>query len=333
MTLSDLLADSYRRLNFASDTFANASAAQAGIRLIQFANECHRQILTLPGLDSLRDETTTVATIASTARSALGLSVSRIRGIQDRTNQRPLKEITLDELRRRDPGRVATGNPWGYAVFGTMPVLRQPAATGVWAASTSAADTGAGFKANVQAIRTGGYLHTPAATNLTGTSRVAIGSLTDYTEITRFYLSAVCAGDVTLYDAAAAGNVLAVIPIGQTQARYLILEWMPIPAAVQTFYVDYTRVIPDLALANDEPLLPLDFHWVIGVGMRMKEYEKTNDSRFSTAKAEYDDGIKAIRNWAQSDGSLLVSLRANPPGLGWSRLGGWYPSDLGGIGG
>lgn len=326
MTLNAILLDSYRRLNYPVSPDGTVTT-----RLTAFANETHRHLLTLPGLDSLRDDTITVASVASAARTGLPPDVARIKLIQDRTNNILLRELTLNEIRRRDPGLKATGNPWGFALVGMMAVASQPsAATGVWAASSAAGDTTQ--TVNVQAIRTGGYLHTPAATTLNGVTRVAIGSpqQTDYIEITKFYLSATTTGDITLYDAAAAGNVLAVIPKGQTLARYVAIHWYPIPSTALTFHIDYTRVIPDLANATDEPLLPLDFHDLIGLGIRMKEFEKTNDERYAQVAAEYERRSGALRNWAQSDGSLLLSLRRRP--RRWSMLGGQYPADVWGPG-
>ena len=136
------------------------------------------------------------------------------------------------------------------------PLLPQPAAaTGIWAVSSSSASDTAGPTVSIAAIRTGGFLHQPSAQALTGTSRVQIGTQTDYIEIDKFTLSAACVGDVSLYDAVTVGNLLAVIPKGQTNARYLGIHWFPVPATALTYYVDYTRTTPDLT-ATDEPLLP-----------------------------------------------------------------------------
>jgi hypothetical protein len=318
VTFQAILQDVYARLNNGAAPVPSVVA-----RYSAFANETHRQLLTLPGLDSLRDETTTVATVANASRSALPPSLARVQRIQDRTNMRLLKPLTLTEIRRRDPGLTATGTPITYALVGTVQVGAQPsAATGVWAVSSSASDTVP--QVNVEAIRTGGYLHTPAAATLTGTTRVQVGTQTDYTEITKFYLNAVCVGDVTLYDAVSAGNVLAVIPKGQTYARYIAIQWYPIPATAQTFYVDYTRRLTELVNPTDEPLLPEDFHWLIACGVRWKEYEKADDARYATAKAEFEQGVKGLRNWAQTDGGSLVSLRARRRSPVPSQLGAWY---------
>lgn len=320
MILTELLADVCQRIN------QPTADAKVTARLTAFANETHRQILTLPGLDSLRDDTTTIASVADQPRSALPPSLARIKLMQDRTNMRLIKPLTLNEIRRRDPGLSATGNPIAYALMGSTPVSRQPsAATGVWAASSSASDTTA--QVLLQAIRTGGYLDGPVATTITGTTRVQIGSRTDYTEITRFALGKTCVGDVTLYDAAASGNTLAVIPIGKTSVRYIAIHWHPIPSTAITYHVDYTRQIPDLVQPTDEPLLPPDFHWLISCGMRWKHYEKADDARYQTAREEYAAGVAALRNWAQTDGGGLVSLRTRRRTAQWSQLGAWYPSE------
>lgn len=319
MTLSQILADAYRRLGFDA-----SPAAAVTTRFTAFANETHREILTAPGLDALRDDTITVASVASTPRTALPQGLARIKLVQDRSNNLLLRETTLTDLRLRDPGLTASGNPWAFALVGTTQVATQPsAATGVWAVSTSAADTVP--TVNIQAFRTGGYPHTPSAVALTGTTRVAIGSQTDYVEILKFYLSAACVGDVTLYDAATNGNILAVIPKGQTFARYQTIHWYPTPAAALTYHIDYTRQIVDLANATDEPLLPPDFHDLIGLGIRVREYEKNKSDRLEVAQAEYLVRLNALRQWVQTDGSLVVSMRRKP--RRWSMLGGQYPAD------
>ena len=87
-----------------------------------------------------------------------------------------------------------------------------------------------------------------------------VGTLTDHIEVTKFYLSAVAAGFVTLFDAAVAGNELARIEIGKAYSRYVGIQLFPTPSAAVTYYVDYTRVIPDMVNPADEPLLPEDFH-------------------------------------------------------------------------
>lgn len=319
MTLTEILADSYRRLGYST-----SPASEVTTRLTAFANETHRELLALPGLEGLRDDQITVASVASTARIALPPSVGRIQSVQNRTNQILLKETTLAEIRRRNPGLTITGIPTEFARAGFQEVATQPAAaTGVWAASSSAADTVP--TVTVAAIRTGGYLHAPAATALTGTSRVQIGTQTDYIDITRFYLSAACVGDVTLYDAAASGNTLAVIPKGQTFARYQVLQLDPVPSSALTYYIDYTRNVPEMANGTDEPLLPLDFHRLIGLGIRKKEWEAKDDDRYTSVAMEFEHGARALRHWVQTDGTQLLSLRRSSAARP-SQLGSWYPA-------
>lgn len=319
MTLQGILDDAYRRTGYGT-----SPATAIVTKFTAFANETHRELLSLAGLEQLRDDQITVASVASAPRVALPQSVGRIQAIQDRTNQRLLREITLGEIRRRNPGLTFTGIPSEFARVGYQEVAAQPAATGVWAASTSAADTVP--TVNVAAIRTGGYLHTPSAVALTGTSRVQIGTQTDYIDVTRFYLSAVCVGDVTLYDAAASGNVLAVIPKGQTFARYQVIQLDPVPSSALTYYVDHTREIPELVNPTDEPLLPLDFHRLIGTGIRLREYEKTHDDRYTLALAEMETGRRALRHWVQTDGTQTLSLRSRSRTMRPSQLGAWYPA-------
>jgi hypothetical protein len=319
MTLASILSGCYERLGYAP-----SPATAVVTRLTDHANEVHRALLSLPGMEMLRDDTTPVTSVANAPRIGLPLNVARIKRIVDRTNNTLLRETTMTELARRDPGLTSTGNPWAFARSGFQAVQAQPAAaTGVWAVSSSASDT-SGPTVSLTAIRTGGFLHQPSAQALTGTSRVQVGGQTDYIEIDKFALSAACVGDVSLYDAVTVGNLLAVIPKGQTNARYLGIHWFPVPATALTYYVDYTRTTPDLT-TTDEPLLPQDFHDLIGIGIRMKDYEYRGDARFQAAAGEYIARTQQFRDFVQTDGAFLLSLRKKPQR--WSQFGGQYPAD------
>jgi hypothetical protein len=238
-----------------------------------------------------------------------------------------LEARSLSWLRQQDPGLVASGNPTIYVPIGWMQVQTQPSAqTGLWLVSSAAGDTTQDVY--TETFRTGGYLN-KTTTRLTGTTRVAIGGIgafADHVEIDKFYLSAVCAGTISLYDAITGGNELARIGIGQTSAHYYGIQLWPTPGGVITYYVDYTRQIVDMVNDTDEPLLPLDFHDLIVDGTKVKEYEKSDDTRLSVAKASFENRI----------GDLRYRL-LNPPDyrpvrggdrVGYSNLGGWYPSGV-----
>lgn len=217
------------------------------------------------------------------------------------------------------------GYPLRYAVVGYQPVSRQPsAATGLWAVSSAAGDTTQ--HAFVESLTTGAYPNQTISggTALNGTTRVQIGTLTSHVEVTKFYLDAPGVGSISLYDAVTAGNELARIPIGLTTARYLGVAWHPVQTADVTLYADVTRAVFDLVNGTDEPMLPPDFHYVVTLGARMKEYEVLDDARVAQARADYVKGQNALRSWVLNDGDRIASLRPVP--VGWSSLGAMYPA-------
>ena len=326
MTFADILLDAYRRLRLPA-----APPAATIVRIKALVNEVHRELLTAPGISRLRDGNSPipVTITANVARSGLPPVVSRIRGITDRTNNKTLTELPLADLRQMDPGQLFLGGPAvAYADVGYQPVQFQPtAATGLWASSSSATDTGAPA-VFIQTFRTGGYQYDDTEP-LTGVTRVAIGTgtpLTDHEQVTRFYLSAVCVGSVSLWTASVAGVELARIEPGRTSQHYLTVEWFPIATADATVYVDYTRNIPDLVQPFDEPLLPVDFHDVIGLGVRAKEYELLDDNRESDAKGMYERRVAALKSYVLNNGEAIASLRPRSGGR-WSRLGSTYPAE------
>lgn len=318
MNLSAIKTDLYSRLRYASTP---ATAIQD--RLLRHLNEAHREILALPGMMRLREDLLPVSATANQPRSALPQAVARLRHILDRTNMRPLTPLTLQDIRARNPGRVNTGAPEGYAVVGFQPVALQPSdASEVFLKSTSASDTGTAY---VEGIRSNGSLVSKSVV-MTGTTAVSLSSAEPaIVEVTKFYLSTAAIGDVTLLEDSGSGTELAKIAIGRTFARYLTVEWDPIPATSATFYADCIRQIPDLANATDEPLLPDDFHYLLGLRARMKEYEVTSDAeRFLECKGEWERGLGALRSFVLNDGGQLASLRSTASG--WSQLGPQYPA-------
>lgn len=320
MTLAAMLAELYRRGRYAS-----TPATDVTTRLTGFLNEVQQEIAGDVRLASLRRGETTFATTASQAEYGLSPQIGRITTIRDTTNRWPLRYRSLEWYRAAYPNQATqNGTPDSYVELGLKPVKLQPAAaTGVWAASTSAGDTTQ--TVSLEAIRTGGYVHLPSVTTLTGTSRVQLGAQTDYIEIIDWYLSATPAGDVTLFDAAASGNVLGVIPKGQTRVTYPWIAFAPTPSASLTYSLDYERLITDLAVSTDEPAwIPPMFHRILPIGARWKEYEYQSDDRVTQAIQQY--GLVL---------SQLVAYTNNPPGAilvpggyrsGRSDLGPNYPA-------
>lgn len=323
MTLTALLAALYR-------DFAYPSAPPSAIttRLTYSLNRAQREILTIPELSHLRQNVTPATALANTARTGLPVDVAKVLYITDRANQIKLQQVPLSELRITDPGQAFTGGyPWRYSPVGRQAVQRQPGTTGLWVVSSSASDTTQ--KAYTEGVITGGYPqnYVSGGTSLNGLTRVAIGGAsarTDYIDVTKFYLDAVGVGFISLYDAAAAGNELARIPIGQTYSSYLAVEWFPIPTADTTEYVDYERQIFDMVNGTDEPLVPADFYDLLELGAKAMEYEKIDDNRKTQTRAEYEQRKLALKSFVMNDGDRIVSLR--PTRMGWNRLGAMYPN-------
>ena len=323
MNLTQIENTCYRRLRFTAQP-----PAPIATRIREEINEVHSDICSRPDLQKLRDDTIAITATANKARTGLPPTVARVNGITDRTNNYRLQEVTLEDLRRFDPAQAnTTSYPQFYAVVGNQPVQIQPAAaTGLWAVSSSTADTTQ--KIYVETILTGGYPNAVLqnVTVLTGQTRVQIGARTDNIEVTRLYVDMPCAGFISLYDASTSGNELARLPIGETWSRYLAVEWWPIQTADVTEYADIQRTIYDLVNGTDEPLFPPDFHEVIIQGVLEREYFLASDMQRSLlAKSNYDKGVADIIGWVMNDGGRVASLR--PYGGQWNRLGPTYPAN------
>lgn len=323
MTVTEILSDAYARLNYSA-----SPAAAVTTRLLAFANDTHRELLSMPGMDQLRDDQTSLACIASKARFGLPVGVGRIQAIVDAANQFVLTEVTMAEIRKRNPGGTSTGIPTVFARVGDQGVQRQPS-TGTLAtlfiSSGDAADTTQ--TVTIQGIDRNGFPSTGSAV-LSGATPVVVNMTNGFAgtfggEITKWYVSAACVGAIALTHNAV---VLGTIPVGQTFARYHGLQLDPIPSSAITYTIDYTREIPDLVAGNDEPLLPRDFHRLIGLGIRKREYEKMSDSRYTAVDAQYEEGKRALRSWVQSDGTNTMLLRSRATAMRPSQLGAYYPA-------
>lgn len=314
MTLSDMEADLYRRLGYDA-----TPAASVTTRLRAFINETYREILAQPGMERFRDDTITVASTADQQYLALPQSVARVKMIHETTNDRIIEQISLRQLRRMNP-EATTGTPQFFAVLGTRGVAVQPSdASAIFVDSDNAGDTGTAY---IQGVRTGGYREVNSET-MTGTTGVQIGSLSDWIQIDKFYLSAAATGTVTLHEDSEGGTELARISIGGTYARYLHILLEPVPSAAVTYTVDYVREIEELANATDEPVIPPDFHRLLAVGARMKEYERREDGgRYASAQTEFLLGLRSIRFWLHTVGGNATRDFAPQH----SQLGPTYPA-------
>jgi hypothetical protein len=325
MNMLAMLGDCARRCAYPTPTTL-ASDTNA-TRLTSFLNTTHRQLLGLPGMESLRNDTITFASVAGQSLYGLPANITRIEGISDRTSTRMLRLRSLRDLRVHDPGLTSSGTPDSYVPRGLQQVSVQPsAATGLWVVSSSASDTTQSIK--VETVRTGGLSFSGAVT-VTGTTRVQVGTLTDHIEVVKFYSDLVAVGDLSLYTAAAAGTLLAQIPIGKLYARYLGIQLSPTPSGAITYYVDYVRTIPEMVNPTDEPLLPDDFHWLLVEGALMKEWTKRDDDRRVAAEREWLKGLAALKYFVRTlADDLSVSGQDREP-RPRSRFGSQYPAGSG----
>jgi hypothetical protein len=318
VTFAELLAELYDDLGYQS-----SPAAAVVTRIKRRLNRAHEAVLSEPGLASLLNGTLTFASVASQARYGLS-NVAEIKAITTATSDRRLIRRSESWYRATNPDPASNeGTPAYFIPIGHVAVAQVPATTGtgLWVVSSAAGDTTQ--TATIDAVRVGGYPHSPSAASLNGTTRVQVGTLTDYIDVTQFQLSAVGAGDISLYDAAANGNLLAVIPRGQTSSRYFGFYLSQTPSAAETFTVTVEHEILPLVNDDDEPLIPQKFSRILGMRARMREYEGKDDERFKVAAAEYQETLLRLKAHVNGAGDPLV-----PGGTvaGRSDLGGQYPA-------
>ena len=321
MTLSDLESDLYRRLNYDS-----APATAVTTRLRALLNETQNEILAEPGMGTLLNGSITFASVADTAQYSLPQAAAKVKTLYEITNDRRLERRSLDWYRSLYPDTAAsTGTPEYFVDLGLIGVSTQPAAaTELFVDSTSAGDIAAAY---IEGWRTSGYFNSNTVT-MTGVTGVTFdAAITDWIFIYKFYIAAAAVGSVTLQTTAAGGTVLATIPIGQTYARYRRIALVPTPSAAVTYTVDFEWDPQNMSVANDEPLLPSKFHRLLGIGARMKEYEKKDDTRYQSTKIEYERGLSKLKFHMNQAAVGRPNLRGRLH-RGWSTLGPNYPAGI-----
>lgn len=315
MTRGELLTQLYRRLNKA-ETPDTATKN----RLVGFLNEVYREALSWPGMQRLRDDTLTFASVANQARYALPW-VPKVNRLFEATNDRLLQPMTLADYRLIDPDpESTTGTPDAWIWAGYAPVAKQPSdASRIFIKSTSASDTNTVF---LEGETSGGYPRAVSKT-MTGTTAVDVDTaITDWVRVTKVYLSAAAVGTVTLHEDSGTGTELARIGIGQTSQRYCYLYLYPTPSSAITYTADVVQGITDLSQDTEEPRLPQDFHDLLVHGAMLREYEKTDDGRYTNALQRFEQRKRDLMYWLAETAQSPVRV----PGGGRSRLGPWYPA-------
>ena len=302
MNLTNLLADLYRRLGFGT-----SPAAVVTTRLTALLNETQQEIFREPGMEYLLNDTITIASVASQPTYGLTPEVARIKTIREATNRIALTPMSLSEYRTRCPD---TSNPtaistrWVDLGFDGIDVEPSNAST-LFVDSTNAGDTGTAY---LEGFLTGGI---PFSTSVTMTGVTAVSfTPTTIISVTKFYLSAVAVGTVTLVEDAEGGTVLATLGPGAGYSRIRRIALVPTPSSAITYTIDCERNLTDLVNGLDEPQLPTKFHSVLVLGARMKEYEKTeSDSRYTKAKADYERGLRNLKFWLYQQAVGSPNLR------------------------
>ena len=320
MTFAELKAQVYRDTGYPS-----SPPTDVATRTGAWINEGHRHILRQPSMVNLRQGTLTFASVASQPIYGLPQAFEKMDAIMQQTNSLRLRMLTRDQYRLVDPGERSNGTPYAWVPVGLVPVFQQPASTGLWAVSSSASDTTP--VVTVTGILADGDIPAQVQVTLNGTTRAQLGSNTTWSTIMSWSVSAACVGDVSIYDAASSGNLLARIPVGSTSVQYQGIRLWPTPGAVLTYTVDGQFEIPTLVNDNDVPLVPPSYHDLLSCYARSREYERTEDPRYATAKAEFDEGVNRLRafvefpaDWHPVTGGTLRATR-------WNNLNSWCPAD------
>lgn len=323
MTLNEIEQDIYRRLN------KNAASIDTGTqtRIRAFVNQRHRELLTLPDAQGLRDSVMALTSVVDQPSYGLPQSVQRINRIWQPSNERVLEERPLDWYRSISPDpSVQTGEPDFFVVSGLQRVARQPAdASSIWLKSTEGADT-------TQVVTVGvtdaaGYQYAFTAT-LTGATAVQVGTLTNIASIDNWWLATAATGIVTMHEDSGTGAELARIPVGgTTPGQWTGLYLWPTPSEALSYQIDYTRRIGDMSAAVDQPMLPEDFHRVLVYGACADECIHLDDSRYGTFKGEWAQGVADLKYWLHARASYRPGGQWNQSrGGGGNNLGAWFPA-------
>lgn len=327
MTFKEIQDDALERLEYNP-----SGTGSPRNRIKRMINQHMRTLLADPKFSKLRDGHTPFTTVASTPLVGIPLGLSRIDRIYDPTNNNiRLFKRSLDWLRQDSRADVNTGTPRCYVEHGLKPIYRYPAiaGSGLWAVSTAAGDTTQ--TVTLQGFRVDGYQFNPSAVTLTGTTRVAIGTRTDYVDIMKLRLSAVCAGDIQLWDAAVSGNQLATIPIGKRTQIFTLLQLYPVPNAAYTYMVEGQREIQDMDDDIDEPTFWRDFHHYLvlkTIEVELREVKKQIAQADAIFKREVEPlESKMLLYPLGGDDSVMVPDDGRTRvAMQGSNLGSWFPN-------
>jgi hypothetical protein len=320
MNLAEIQAQVYDDLGYKSTPDALVVR-----RLLRYANDSQRSLVAMRGLARLRRSILTFASVVNSPFAVMPQAAVRIAGISERTSQRYLTEISIQQLRAIDPGLTnLDSNPSSYVVINMTAANAKElsAAAQIYVVSDNAGDVGTAY---LQGVTTGGYARVSQVI-MTGVTPAAF-SPTDWIDITKFYLSVVAVGNVSITQGLA-GTELSRIPVGRQLARYTKIQLYGTPSQALTYYADIDRHIEDFANAGDEPYLPEDYHWLIPTGIRQREYRKREKwQEYGIEKAAWTEGVSSLKAFCRSvtDGGSAGRSRVvdfnSPNGQIWPSQG------------
>ena len=313
---------------YAATGYESSPPTAVVTRTKAWINEGYRHLHRMPGMVDLRNFSFEFLSVVDQDDYALAQSMERIDAIVNQTHQSRLGNMTRDEYRRLDPAQLTGGTPTHWIPYGLSPVSKQPGSTGLWVASSEAGDTTQTVR--VQGIDGTGQTRSDATGTLNGVTRVALGSVTNYIQVLKFNLSATAVGTVTLYDAAAAGNAISIILIGDKSVSYQIIRLWPTASSTDTFVVDGQVTLADLSADTDVPLLPTIYHDLLVSYARMREYERNGRTDgYTIAQADFQDGAAKMRGEVNfpPDYRPVAGVGAYNKQSGWNGLTGWFPAD------
>lgn len=290
-------------------------------RYDQFINSVYMELLGRKGTSKLRRGVLTFSSVADDPFAVLPMVATKILTILDRTNNQELEPLSIQQIRRDDPGlSSSSSNPRGYAVINyAAPLAIEPAdASELFVKSTSTDDVN--VSAFLEGIITGGY--TKRVSNKpNGTTAVSLDStITTWIGAKKFYLDGRAKGDILLMEDSGAGTELARIPQGRTTARYTKIHLHPVPTAVVTYHADVEISVDRLEGEMDEPLLHEDFQWLITSGAICRQMLKDGKHiEHGIEKKRFMDGAAAMIAKLGSEG-----VSPNRPRQ-FSQLGPWFP--------
>lgn len=317
MTVAQIIDDAMTICNHATTVTATRT------RFLRYVNQWHRRLLTRPGfMRLLRDLEQSITSVANQPVYGLSFPAGRLNGVHDPTNKRPLILRDLQWLRMVDSGLTASGTPTVYIPRGWFPVAQHPAAaTGIFAVSD-----GTDSRTILGEFLLSDGTRRTVQAGLLDTTPVQFGSLTTVVQILQLTPSGISfPRTITIRATSGVGPILGVIQPNELVPRYFQIQLWPTPSGVLPFTLDLTREMVDLT-EGDVPLLPLDFHFVLSLGCQAEEFRKFDDDRWQAIRGDLDEAIIHLNAWLWDLPAMDVYDNVRPGGIGFSRLGGFFPA-------